>query len=126
MCRSSVYDSITGRSHQSCVRWPKTTPSRAVCAIRSRRGSSPPTRARPPDGSSTPVSILIVVDLPAPFGPMKPTNSPSSIRNDTPSTARTRSDSVSTRLRSAPKKPRWWRATRNVFSSFSTSITLAS
>ena len=28
-------DSMTGRSHHSCVRWPNTTPIRATCAIRS-------------------------------------------------------------------------------------------
>jgi len=35
-----------------------------------------------------PVSILRVVDFPAPFGPMYPTRSPGSIRKLTPSTAR--------------------------------------
>ena len=34
-----------------------------------------------------PEMILIVVDFPAPFGPMYPTSSPGSIENDTPSSA---------------------------------------
>src|SRR6266851_9774287 len=35
-----------------------------------------------------PVIIRIVVDFPAPFGPRKPSTSPRSTENDTPSTAR--------------------------------------
>src|SRR5258706_4589913 len=38
--------------------------------------SKPPTSAVPEVGSSIPVSILIVVLLPAPFGPSKPTSWP--------------------------------------------------
>ena len=34
-----------------------------------------------------PVRILIVVDFPAPLGPMKPSNSPGSISKDNPRTA---------------------------------------
>ena len=52
------------------VRWPKTTPMRRVSSTRLRDGSIPATEMRPAVGTSTPVSILIVVDLPAPFGPM--------------------------------------------------------
>ena len=43
----------------------------------------------PAVGWRMPASILIVVDLPAPFGPTNATRSPGSIRNDTPSTATT-------------------------------------
>ena len=63
---------------------------RRASARRSRTGSSPHTRARPAVGTSTPVSILIVVDLPAPFGPRKPTASPAAMVSVTPSTAVTR------------------------------------
>ena len=71
MLRSSLNDSTTAMSHHSCVRWPKTTPM--VLHI---RGALPPRNetVRPaisPDvGTRMPVSILMVVDLPAPFGPM--------------------------------------------------------
>src|SRR6266513_2762232 len=41
--------------------------------------SKPATSAVPEVGSSIPVSILIVVLLPAPFGPSKPTNLPAGI-----------------------------------------------
>ncbi len=52
-----------------------------------RCGSSPATRSVPEVGIRIPVSILIVVDLPAPFGPMYPTSSPGSTRRSMPSTA---------------------------------------
>ena len=38
--------------------------------VRLRLGSTPATRIEPEVGTRMPVSILIVVDLPAPFGPM--------------------------------------------------------
>ena len=64
-------ESRSGRSHHSVERWPKTTPIRrgqldAVAAA----GRAPATRTCPPVGTRMPVSILIVVDFPAPFGPM--------------------------------------------------------
>ncbi len=46
MWRSSSNESTSGRSHQSCVRWPKTTPIRRASSIRCREGSSPATRIR--------------------------------------------------------------------------------
>jgi hypothetical protein len=39
-------------------------------------------------GGMKPVIMRIVVDLPAPFGPRKPSTSPRSTANETPSTAR--------------------------------------
>src|SRR6185437_10023874 len=44
-------------------------------------------RIVPADGANSPVSILIIVDLPAPFGPRKPKNWPASTRKFTLSTA---------------------------------------
>ena len=38
--------------------------------------SSPPKRTCPPEGSSRPVTIDTVVDLPDPFGPSKPRTLP--------------------------------------------------
>ena len=53
-------------------------------ALRSR----PRISIRPELGASRPVSILMVVDFPAPFGPRKPKNCPGATRRSTPSTAR--------------------------------------
>jgi len=52
------------------VRCPKTTPIRRVSSTRFRDGSMPATDSDPEEGTRMPVSILIVVDFPAPFGPM--------------------------------------------------------
>ena len=51
--------------------------------------SNPSTRASPEVGRSSVVSILIVVVLPAPFGPSRPKSSPCSIAKSTPRTAST-------------------------------------
>ena len=45
---------------------------RARAATPWRCTSSPNTSARPPDGRSRPMTIFIVVDLPAPLGPRNP------------------------------------------------------
>src|SRR6185437_14893283 len=50
--------------------------------------SWPQTDAVPELGARNPVIIFIVVDLPAPFGPRKPSTSPFGTLNDTASTAR--------------------------------------
>src|SRR6476646_7176637 len=50
--------------------------------------SKPPTATLPSVGGMKPVIILMVVDLPAPFGPRKPSTSPRSTVNEIPSTAR--------------------------------------
>src|SRR4051794_20921762 len=50
--------------------------------------SKPPTLTVPDVGGINPVIIRIEVDFPAPFGPRKPSTSPRSTENDTPSTAR--------------------------------------
>ena len=47
---------------------------------------NPPTRASPEVGSSIPQSILIVVDLPAPFAPKNPKTSPVLTSNEMLST----------------------------------------
>src|SRR3954470_6851212 len=49
--------------------------------------SRPRISMRPELGASNPVSILMVVDLPAPLGPRKPKNCPGATRRLTPSTA---------------------------------------
>src|SRR5581483_5655474 len=43
---------------------------------------------RPDVGGMKPVTMRMVVDLPAPFGPRKPSTSPRSTLNEMPSTAR--------------------------------------
>src|SRR6266567_305947 len=50
--------------------------------------SNPPTVTLPAVGGIKPVSIRMVVDLPAPLGPRNPSTSPRSTENETPSTAR--------------------------------------
>jgi hypothetical protein len=57
-------------SHQSCVLCPKTTPMVATYRVRSRNGTNPLQTTSPDVGVRIPVSILIVVDLPAPLAPM--------------------------------------------------------
>jgi hypothetical protein len=42
----------------------------------------------PEVGGMKPVTMRMVVDLPAPFGPRKPSTSPRSTENEMPSTAR--------------------------------------
>src|SRR5436190_3319457 len=50
--------------------------------------SKPPTATLPEVGGMKPVIMRMVVDLPAPFGPRKPSTSPRSTVNEMPSTAR--------------------------------------
>src|ERR1035441_3838985 len=50
--------------------------------------SNPPIVTFPLLGGTKPVSIRMVGDLPAPFGPRKPSTSPRSTEKETPSTAR--------------------------------------
>src|SRR6185503_3033424 len=50
--------------------------------------SKPPTVTRPALGGMKPVIMRMVVDLPAPLGPRKPSTSPRSTVNEMPSTAR--------------------------------------
>ena len=73
-----------------------------------------PGRADPEVGTRMPVSILTVVDLPAPFGPINPTISPLPTAVLNPSTARTSVPPRSTNPRNAPSAPRRCRATTNV------------
>ena len=55
---------------------------------RSFQGTIPSASMCPDVGTRMPVSILMVVDFPAPFGPRYPTISPSSMRREMSSTAR--------------------------------------
>ncbi|HKZ84312.1 MAG TPA: hypothetical protein VJ793_11720 [Anaerolineae bacterium] len=51
------------------MRWPNTTPIPRAWSTRCFHGTRPSTITSPCVGTRMPVSILIVVDLPAPFGP---------------------------------------------------------
>src|SRR5690606_17165562 len=73
----------------------------------------PSIRTSPDVGWRMPVSILMVVDFPAPLGPRYPTNSPGAISKVMRSTALTSRPSLEKRPRSAPKSPRRSLATRN-------------
>jgi len=57
-------------------------------ATGSARASMPKTEIAPLSGRSNPVTMRSVVVLPAPLGPRKPSTSPRSTVNETPSTAR--------------------------------------
>ena len=89
MSRISSKLSITGTSHQSWLRCPKTTPMSRAWRIRSFQGTRPSTAQEPLSGVSTPQRTLMVVLFPAPLGPMYPTISPSPMLNESPSSART-------------------------------------
>src|SRR6516164_7282504 len=64
-----------------------TTPICRFTSIGRAAKSSPSSSILPAVGASSPVSILMVVDLPAPFGPRKPKNCPASTRRLIASTA---------------------------------------
>ena len=64
-----------------------TIPMAALTAMGSAAASIPITCAVPDVGGSCPLSICIVVVFPAPFGPMKPKNSPAFTCKSRPSTA---------------------------------------
>src|SRR5205085_11900137 len=106
---------MRGKSHQSCERWPKTTPMCLASSRRCRSGFSSATLISPLLGTRIPVNILIVVLLPAPFGPTRPIISPRSTESERSCTASTLRTSGSTTLRTAPNNHGLLRATRNVF-----------
>jgi hypothetical protein len=87
MSRARLNDSMTGMSHHSVVLWPKTTPMFIAFCCRFSWGIRPSTMRLPEVGTRMPVSILIVVDLPAPFGPRYATDSPASMLRSMWSTA---------------------------------------
>src|ERR1700689_2006085 len=64
-----------------------TTPICRLTFTGSVLRSMPRISIRPELGAKRPVSILMVVDLPAPLGPRKPKNCPGETRRSTPSTA---------------------------------------
>ena len=91
--RSSPYMRPTKRRYSGAVSRPSsampsgTTP---ICRFSSSDEALnvwPRISTDPALGSSSPVSILMVVDLPAPFGPRKPKNCPGATVNVTSSTA---------------------------------------
>src|SRR3954453_9831840 len=69
-------------------------------SVRSRTTSKPATRAVPPVGCSRVQRILMVVDLPAPFGPRKPNSSPVRTARSMPRTASTSSNRLTRPLAS--------------------------
>src|SRR3989338_6960443 len=80
-------ESVKGKFGKSCERVPKTVPILYASFFRSFDGSSPRTLAFPDVGKSMPVNILIVVDFPAPLGPINATRSPLLTENEISSTA---------------------------------------
>src|SRR3989440_11486742 len=66
----------------------RPSPSRACSSGEARVTSLPSNTIRPVVGSVSPARQLKKVDLPAPFGPIKPMISPSSMARSAPATAR--------------------------------------
>src|SRR3954463_13340602 len=63
-------------------------PARACASADARVTSIPSNSTLPVVGSASPARQLKKVDLPAPFGPIRPMISPSSIERSAPATAR--------------------------------------
>ena len=80
---NSLYVSITGISHHNWLFCPNTTPIFLEISFRLSCGHLPKIFISPILGAIMPVNSFIVVDLPAPFGPIYPTISPCFISNDT-------------------------------------------
>src|SRR6185437_6359352 len=78
-------------------------PSRACASGEARVTSVPSKRTRPPVGWRSPERQLKKVDLPAPFGPMRPTISPASSVSSAPD-----------RARKLPKARETWRASSSM------------
>src|SRR5581483_4623298 len=78
-------------SHGISVSSWKTVPTPSARASSGRRNSTSPPRTRsvPESGRSTPLRILIIVLLPAPFSPTSACTSPKSALNDASESART-------------------------------------
>src|SRR5258706_1704599 len=93
VARSSPYIVPTKRRYSAPVNRSKspipsgTTPICRFTSTVCEEKSIPSNCMRPEVGASSPVSILIVVDLPAPLGPRKPKNCPAVTRRSTLSTA---------------------------------------
>lgn len=69
--RNSTFGSwMSAAANSDLMRCPNTTPMWWVYVSRSFQGTYPATRTSPELGTRIPASILIVVDLPAPLGPM--------------------------------------------------------
>ena len=73
-------------SRSAALFWPITA-MRRFSSIGSAATSTPATSARPAVGVISEVSMPIVVDLPAPLGPISPKHSPGRTSRSTPSTA---------------------------------------
>ena len=110
--RSRPYMRPTNFRYSAPVRRPNkampsgTTPIwRFTSLVRSAK-SSPRISMRPEVGARSPVSILMVVDFPAPLGPRKPKNCPGATRRFTSLTA---TKSPKRRVRFAVESPEpWW------------------
>src|SRR6202453_5328425 len=122
MSRRIRNDSRAGRSHHSWVRCPKTAPTLRAFRSRSRYGITPATLASPEVGTMMPVSILIVVDFPAPLGPSSASSSPGATENETSATAVVATISGATSERTTPRTPVRRRAVRNTLARFRASM----
>ena len=94
--------------------------------MRWSNGLIPSTVTLPEVGCKMPESILIVVDFPAPFFPIKPTISPSPTENVMSSTARLMVCSLENRFRTAENLPFFCTGILNSFFRWFTSILIIS
>src|ERR1700761_5708102 len=86
-------------------------PARACASGGARVRSKPAKTIRPPVGAASPARQLKNVDLPAPFGPMRPIISPSSTARSAPATARNVPNALDTLVASSSMEafPQTWR-----------------
>ena len=75
---------VPGTMPASISWWTVWTPARRASSGVVGANGSPPTSTVPPDASIAPERILISVDFPAPFVPMRPTTSPAATSNEHP------------------------------------------
>src|SRR5580658_8055220 len=75
-----------GKSSSSAISW-GTRPRRRLVGSAPVPKGTPPMRTLPRSGRKRPASMPTVVDLPAPFGPSRPSTAPGAAVNDTSATA---------------------------------------
>ena len=80
--------SSTVKDEKVCAIWNvRPTPLRQMARGGRPAMLSPPSRTRPESGASWPPTMLKVVVLPAPLGPINASNSPACTEKETPCTA---------------------------------------
>ena len=86
---SEAIIAISSRTERSRISAPVCSMAPTAPASIASRGVRPNKETLPPSGRSSPSSMSIVVDLPAPFGPSSATVSPRAMSTSIPFTAST-------------------------------------